>query len=72
MTDLQHEQLVKGVTEQFKDVLEQSPQAIYLYLDDVHKVCNRGFSDMLGYASPQQWAETEAPWPMSSKPTVPP
>jgi PAS domain-containing protein len=57
----EHEMLVKGMAEQFKEVLEKSPQAIYLYLDDTHKVCNKMFSDLLGYASPQLWAETEAP-----------
>jgi hypothetical protein len=57
----EHEQLVKGISEQFKEVLEKSPQAIYLYLDDSHKVCNKVFSDLLGYASPEEWANTEAP-----------
>ena len=57
----QHEQLVKGVAEQFKEVLEKSPQAIYLYLDDTHKICNKQFADLLGYISPEQWASTEAP-----------
>jgi hypothetical protein len=57
----EHELLVKGITEQFKEVLEKSPQAIYLYLDDSHKVCNKVFSDLLGYASPEQWAGTETP-----------
>ena len=57
----EHELLVKGITEQFKEVLEKSQQAIYLYLDDTHKVCNKAFSDLLGYASPQHWAETDVP-----------
>ena len=61
MTEQDHGQLVKGIAGQFKAVLEQSPQAVYLYLDDSHKVCNKVFSDLLGYASPQQWADTEAP-----------
>ena len=44
-----HEQLVKGIAEQMKPVLEKSEQAIYLYLDDNHKVCNKKFADLLGY-----------------------
>jgi hypothetical protein len=32
-----------------KQVLDKSGQAIYLYLDDSHKVCNKKFADMLGY-----------------------
>ena len=56
-----HEALVKGVTEQMKPVLEKSEQAIYIYLDDNHKVCNKKFADLLGYKSPQEWADAEAP-----------
>jgi len=56
-----HGQLVAGIAAQFKEVLEQSTQGVYLYLDDVHKVCNKRFSDLLGYESPRQWADTEAP-----------
>ncbi|MDP2931502.1 MAG: hypothetical protein Q8O05_03255 [Chloroflexota bacterium] len=56
-----HEELVKGITEQMKPVLEKSPQAIYVYLDDNHKVCNKKLTDLLGYESPKEWAETDAP-----------
>lgn len=56
-----HEELVKGMTEQMKPVLEKSEQAIYIYLDDNHKVCNKKFADLLGYKSPREWAEIEAP-----------
>ena len=56
-----HEDLVEGITQQMKQVLDKSGQAIYLYLDDTHKVCNKKFADMLGYKSPKEWAETEAP-----------
>ena len=56
-----HEELVKGITEQMKPVLEKSEQAIYIYLDDNHKVCNTKFADLLGYKSPKEWAETDAP-----------
>jgi len=56
-----HEELVKGITEQMKPVLEKSEQAIYIYLDDNHKVCNKRFADLLGYKSPKEWADTDAP-----------
>jgi PAS domain-containing protein len=56
-----HEELVKGITEQMKSVLTKSGQAIYLYLDDNHKVCNKKFADLLGYKSPKEWADLEAP-----------
>ena len=56
-----HEELLKGITEQMKLVLEKSEQAIYIYLDDNHKVCNKKFADLLGYKSPKEWADADAP-----------
>lgn len=56
-----HENLVKEVSEEMKPVLEKSAQAIYLYLDDNHKACNKKFSDLAGYKSPKEWADVDAP-----------
>jgi hypothetical protein len=56
-----HEELVAGVAKQMRPVLGNSPQAIYIYLDDEHKVCNKRFADLLGYKSPKEWADMEAP-----------
>ncbi len=55
------EELVKGIAEQLKPILDKSKQAIYIYLDDTHKVCNKKFADLLGYKSAKEWADTEAP-----------
>ena len=44
-----------------KILLKESEQAIYVYFDDAHKVCNKKFVDLLGYKSPKAWADTEAP-----------
>ena len=59
-----HEALVSGLYKQMKPVIENSEQAIYLYLDDVHKVCNKRFADLLGYDSPRAWAAMDEPFPM--------
>ena len=56
-----HEELVKGITAQLKPIMDKSPQAIYVYLDDTHKACNKKFADLLGYSSAKEWANTEAP-----------
>jgi len=53
------EELVKGLYDQMKPVLDKSEQPIYIYLDDNHKACNEKFSTMLGYKSPQDWAEVK-------------
>lgn len=59
--DIHHEHLIKEITEMFAPVLQNSPQGIYIYLDDAHKVCNKKFADMLGYSSPEEWAQNEYP-----------
>ena len=48
-----HVELVKGITEQLKPILEKSEQSIYVYLDDTHKACNKKVADLLGYKSAQ-------------------
>ncbi|MCJ7634103.1 hypothetical protein MUP77_17165 [Candidatus Bathyarchaeota archaeon] len=54
-----HEELVNGFYNQLRQIFESSEQAIYLYLDDKHKVCNEKFATLLGYASPKEWAKVE-------------
>lgn len=59
--DEHHEHLIKEVAELFGPILETSPQAIYIYLDDAHKTCNQKFADLLGYASINEWVANETP-----------
>ena len=56
-----HEDIVNRFHGQLKQIFDDSPQAIYLYLDDNHKVCNKKFASLLGYGSPEEWAEIENP-----------
>jgi hypothetical protein len=56
-----HAHLIKELAEQLEPVFSNSPQAIYLYLDDIHKICNQKFADMLGYSSIDEWVSNEAP-----------
>jgi PAS domain S-box-containing protein len=55
--DAHHEELVSGLAEQMKQILESSEQSMYLYLDDTHKMCNNKFAKLLGYESPKEWAD---------------
>lgn len=55
---MDHEKLITGLSRQLKDVLHDSKQGIYLYLDDIHKMCNRRFAFMLGY-KPAEWAKID-------------
>jgi carbohydrate-binding DOMON domain-containing protein len=52
-----HEELVNGLYDQMKMILDSSEQPISIYLDDNHKACNSKFAAMLGYKSPQEWAD---------------
>jgi carbohydrate-binding DOMON domain-containing protein len=56
---LLHEELVAGISKQMKRILGSSKQAVYIYLDDIHKVCNSKFATLLGYRSPEEWAKVE-------------
>lgn len=59
--DKHHVHLIKEVAEMFAPVLSKSPQAIYVYLDDQHKICNQKFAKMLGYKSIAGWVKNEYP-----------
>ena len=59
--NVHHEHLIKEVSELLKPILSKSPQAIYVYLDDQHKICNQKFADLLGYKSIQEWVDNETP-----------
>ena len=58
-----HEDIINGAYEQFKGVLEESKQAIYIYYDDSHKICNQQFASMLGYYSVEEWSSVDEPFP---------
>jgi len=57
-----HEQLIDGISKQFKEILENSGQGMYIYLDDIHKICNEKFAKMLGYTSAKDWSSAIQPF----------
>ncbi len=52
-----HEELVKGLYDQMKMILDSSEQPMDIYLDDNHKACNGRLAALLGFKSPQEWAD---------------
>ena len=56
-----HEELASGFYSQLKEIFDSSEQAIYLYLDDNHKVCNKKLAQMQGFSSPEEWAKVDNP-----------
>ena len=57
-----HGELIQGIYEQLKKVLEESKQAIYVYYDDNHKICNQRFAALLGYKSIEEWSAVNEPF----------
>jgi PAS domain-containing protein len=56
-----HVELVMRLRDQFAQIMTESPQAIFIYLDDYHKLCNQRFAEMLGYRSPEEWSKMKTP-----------
>ena len=57
-----HEDIIKEVYEQLKEIFEGSKQGIYLYYDDTHKICNQRLASLLGYKSVQEWSTVNKPF----------
>lgn len=57
-----HHEIINGVREQLREIFEESKQAIYVYLDDTHKVCNQRFASLLGYKSTEEWSAVDKPF----------
>ena len=57
-----HAELIQGVYGQFKEIFEESKQAIYLYYDDNHKICNQRFAALLGYKSIEELLGVNGPF----------
>jgi len=58
-SEAHHEELINGLYEQMKPILDKSEQPIFIYLDDNHKACNNKFASMLGFKSLKEWAEKQ-------------
>ena len=50
-------------TQHLRTLFEESGQAIYLFLDDHNKACNKRFAQLLGYPSPEAWAAVHTSFP---------
>jgi hypothetical protein len=56
-----HEALLKEIAREQKPILEKSGQAVFIYLDDTHKICNKKYAALLGYKSVAAWVANEFP-----------
>ena len=53
----EHEQILREMEEQFGPLFEQSPVGVYLYVTDVHKICNEQMARMHGMTV-EEWRNT--------------
>ena len=53
-----HGEVMRELTEQFRPVMEQSPDGVYLWLDEAHKACNERLANLFGYTV-EEWCATE-------------
>ena len=57
--DHHHQELLRGVTVQYKEILDSSQQAIYIWLHDGSMVCNSKFASLLGYSSASELSQVK-------------
>ena len=57
-----HQELIRGISEQQKTILDSSGQGMYIYLDDSHVIFNQQFATLLGYGSPREMEMLNEPF----------
>lgn len=64
-THQHHQELIDEAVKQLEAIFVNSQQAIYVYLDDLHKACNQKFASLLGYKSPDEWSKVSESFPQA-------
>lgn len=54
----EHVMILKELTKQFQPLFQNSPEGIYLYIDEVHKICSERFAKMFGLTV-KEWEAME-------------
>src|SRR3989304_6445162 len=52
-----HADTIRDLVEHLRPVLENSPDGVYLWLDETHKVCNQRLADLFG-CTVEEWCAT--------------
>jgi PAS domain-containing protein len=50
----EREDVIRELAEQFRPVLEESPDGVYLWLDEAHKACNERLAGFFGFTV-EEW-----------------
>lgn len=59
----QTDSVLQSINSQLGKLMGSSSQAMYVYVDDKRKVCNRRMSELLGYPTPEAWAAVTTSFP---------
>ena len=54
----EREQAMRELAEQLHPVMEQSPDGVYLWLDEANKTCNQRLADLFGFTV-EEWRKAE-------------
>lgn len=54
----EYEAVMRELAEQFRPVLEQSPDGVYLWLDETHKICNERLAGLFDFTV-EEWCEAQ-------------
>jgi PAS domain S-box-containing protein len=55
----EHEETaMRELVEQFRTILAQSPDGVYLWLDEAHKACNERLANLFGFTV-EEWNATQ-------------
>lgn len=54
----EHVKILREISEQFQPLFQKSPEGIYLYIDEVHKICNDRLAKMFGLTV-EEWQAME-------------
>ena len=57
------QKMINGVYKQLKHIFDSSEQSVYVYVDDINKVCNKKFASLLEYTSPDELAKVKESFP---------
>jgi len=56
--EISHGDVMQQVAEEYRPILESSPDGVYLWLDETHKVCNERLARMFGCSVPE-WSAAQ-------------
>ena len=54
----EHREVMRELTEQFRPIMEQSPDGVYLWIDEAHKTCNERLANLFGFTV-EEWCTTQ-------------